>query len=159
MRYNGFMVFSRRWFMLTLKANILISNDMHCYLADFGLAFVVETFNPRSSSSLRRGTVHWLAPEYLDASSRTEAYITSRDTYAFGCTIIEIYTGKPPFSFLVYDSAVIYKVLVNRNKPPRPEADIFPSDDLWSLVLRCLSYDPTERPKAILLFEALKALL
>ncbi|PBK85265.1 kinase-like protein, partial [Armillaria gallica] len=140
-------------------ANILISNDMHCSLADFGLAFVIETFNPRSSSSLRRGTVHWLAPEYLVASLRTEAYITSRDMYAFGCTIVEIYTGKPPFSFLMHDSAVIYKVLVKQNQPPRPEADIFPSDDLWSLVLRCLSYDPTKRPEAIILFQELQRML
>ncbi|KAK0465850.1 kinase-like domain-containing protein, partial [Armillaria novae-zelandiae] len=101
-------------------ANILISNDMHCYLADFGLAFVIETFNPRRSSLLRHGTVHWLAPEYLQASSRTEAYITSCDVYAFGCTIVEIYTGKPLFSFLMHNSAVIYEVLVNQNQPPRP---------------------------------------
>ncbi|KAK0477408.1 kinase-like domain-containing protein, partial [Armillaria novae-zelandiae] len=101
-------------------ANILISNDMHCYLADFGLAFVIETFNPRRSSSLRHGMVHWLAPEYLQASSWTEAYITSLDMYAFGCTIVEIYTGKPPFSFLMHDSAVIYEVLVNQNQPPHP---------------------------------------
>ncbi|KAK0190106.1 kinase-like domain-containing protein, partial [Armillaria mellea] len=125
-------------------------------LADFGLAFVIETFNPRSSSSPRRGTVHWLALEYLDASLRAEAYITSRDMYAFGCTIVEIYTGKPPFSDLMHDSAVIYEVLVNQNQPPRPEAGIFPSDDLWSLVLQCLSYDPAKRPEAIFLFQELQ---
>ncbi|KAG7448860.1 kinase-like protein [Guyanagaster necrorhizus] len=140
-------------------ANILISNDIQCYLADFGLSFVVETHNPRSSSSLKRGTVHWLAPEYLDTSLRTEAYITSRDMYAFGCTIVEIYTGKPPFSYLLLDSAVIYEVLVKRNEPPRPGTDIFPSDDLWSLVLRCLSYNPADRPGAVVLFEALKSML
>ncbi|KAK0472886.1 kinase-like domain-containing protein [Armillaria novae-zelandiae] len=140
-------------------ANILISDDMHCYLADFGLAFVIETFNPQRSSSLQHGTVHWLAPEYLQASSWTEAYITSRDVYAFGCTIVEIYTGKPPFSFLMHDSAVIYEVLVNQNQPPHPAANIFPSDDLWSLVLRCLSYDPTKHPDAIFLFRELQWML
>ncbi|PBK90000.1 kinase-like protein [Armillaria gallica] len=140
-------------------ANILISDDRHCYLADFGLAFVVGSHNPRSSSSLQQGTIHWLAPEYLDASSHADAYITARDIYAFGCTIVEIYTGKPPFSYLKHYSAIIHEVLVKRNLPPRPGRDIFPSDELWSLVLQCLSYNSVERPEAIFLFRTLQGML
>ncbi|KAK0207432.1 hypothetical protein IW262DRAFT_1282122, partial [Armillaria fumosa] len=124
---------SSKLFPVSFQANILIGNNMHCYLADFGLTFVIETFNPQR-------TVQWLASEYLHPSSSTEAYITSHNMYAFGCTIVEVillslptfirYTGNPPFSFLMHDLAVIYEVLVNKNQPPHPAADIFPSDDL-----------------------------
>ncbi|KAK0192872.1 hypothetical protein F5146DRAFT_1136690 [Armillaria mellea] len=108
----------------------------------------------RSSSSLQQGTIHWLAP-----SSHAEAYITSRDIYAFGCTIIEIYTGKPPFSHLNHYSAIIDKVLAKRNSPPRPGRDIFLSDGLWSWVLQCLSHDCVERPDPIFFLQALRGTL
>ncbi|KAK0470529.1 kinase-like domain-containing protein, partial [Armillaria novae-zelandiae] len=106
-------------------ANILISDDKRCYLANFGLALVVGSHNPRSTSSLQQGTIHWLALGYLDASSHADIYITSRDIYAFGCTVVEVCvrylsTGESPFSHLKHHSAIIHEVLVKRNLSPRP---------------------------------------
>ncbi|KAG7444178.1 kinase-like protein [Guyanagaster necrorhizus] len=68
----------------------LISNFRHCYLADFGLSFIVGNHNPQSSSSLRQGTMYWLVPEYLSTSSTVDAYLLAQDICAFGCTIVEV---------------------------------------------------------------------
>ncbi len=74
-----------------LKANILVTDDLHCCLADFGLAKAVMTRGPESYSDSPSGTARWLAPELLqiDASSDWR-YMPSRDIYAFGCTVVEV---------------------------------------------------------------------
>ncbi|KAF8987026.1 kinase-like protein, partial [Hymenopellis radicata] len=100
-------------------ANILITDDLHCALADFGISLMVETQIP-GSTTLSRGSTRWLPPEMMDHSLFVPSRITARDIYSFGCTIIEIYTGRPPFSHLKSDAAVINAVLIQKEAPPRP---------------------------------------
>ncbi len=64
--------------------------DLCCCLADFGLSLFAESQVLDSSSRIRRGSIRWLAPEYIDPNFFDRAYITGRDTYAYGCTIIEV---------------------------------------------------------------------
>ncbi|PBL04500.1 kinase-like protein [Armillaria gallica] len=99
--------------------NIMVTDDYRCCLADFGLALTVETLAP-GSSALMNGSLRWLAPEALDIQLFDHKYIAARDVYAFGCTVIEIYSGKPPFSH-ISEAAIIHEVLMNvctgRTKP------------------------------------------
>ncbi|KAK0199421.1 kinase-like domain-containing protein [Desarmillaria ectypa] len=94
-------------------AKILVNDDYQCCLADFGLALVVETQVPGSPALALGGSTRWLAPEVLNIQLFDPNYITARDVYAFGCTVIEIYTGEPPFSHLRTETAIIHKVLTN----------------------------------------------
>ncbi|KAK0190043.1 hypothetical protein F5146DRAFT_1139567 [Armillaria mellea] len=73
-------------------------DGLRCCLADFGLSLFAESQALESSYRMRKGSTRWLAPEYLNPHAVIDrTYITARDTYAYGCTVVEIYTGKPPF--------------------------------------------------------------
>ncbi|PBK82444.1 kinase-like protein, partial [Armillaria gallica] len=93
-------------------ANILVMDDLCCCLADFGLSLFAELQVLESSSRMNKGSTRWLAPEYIDPKVAIDwAYITARDIYAYGCTIVEILTGKPPFSEIKNEAAVIHEVM------------------------------------------------
>ncbi|KAK0437918.1 kinase-like domain-containing protein [Desarmillaria tabescens] len=126
-------------------ANILVTDDLCCCLADFGLSLFAESQAFDSSPRMTRGSLRWLAPEYIDFTPFDKSYLTARDIYAYGCTVIEVFTGKPPFSDIKNDARVIHKVM-NGSRPPRPPANVFPNDRLWSLVTACLMTVPCGRP-------------
>ncbi|KAE9385809.1 kinase-like protein [Gymnopus androsaceus JB14] len=82
-------------------ANILISDDFHCCLADFGLTVVISDSRALSNatSGMTKGTARWMAPELIiPKTSAKPTNNTSRDVYAFGCTILEILTLRLPFT-------------------------------------------------------------
>ncbi|KAE9388623.1 kinase-like protein [Gymnopus androsaceus JB14] len=93
-------------------ANILISDDRRCCLADFGLSVLdTQSMNPTHTASVQ-GSLRWLAPEFINPTPLPNAgRLTSRDIYAFGCTVFEILTGRPPFSHHNLDISVAIDVL------------------------------------------------
>ncbi|PBK82462.1 kinase-like protein [Armillaria gallica] len=96
-------------------ANILVMDDLCCCLADFGLSLFVESQTLNSSSRMSKGSLRWLAPEYIDANIVIDrAHITARDVYAYGCTVL--FTAKPPFSDIKNEAAVIHAVM-NGSRP------------------------------------------
>lgn len=137
--------------------NILVTDKLVCCLADFGLARVAES-QPATTTSFSAGTVRWMAPELLiptaDDESQTQNH-SSRDIYAFGCTVLEVYTLKPPFHYYRYDPAVS-RAVTDGLRPPRPEQ--ITSDRLWDIVEQCWNSDPLHRPSSqhlVSLFEQL----
>ncbi len=65
-------------------------DDLRCCLADFGLSLFAESQVLDSSSRMKKGSIRWLAPEYMDSALFDQSYMTARDIYAYGCTIIEV---------------------------------------------------------------------
>ncbi|KAK0187667.1 kinase-like domain-containing protein [Armillaria mellea] len=129
-------------------ANILVKDDLSCCLSDFGLSLAVESQVGASSSSraFLGGSLRWMPPEIMDDKQFDPAYITARDVYSFGCTVIEIYTGKPPFSHIRKEAAIINEVLTCGNLQDRPP-DI--PDWMWEkMVLKCLVSPASQRPVA-----------
>ncbi|KAF8187372.1 kinase-like domain-containing protein [Mycena galopus ATCC 62051] len=129
-------------------ANILIDNG-HACLADFGLALAVESQVLGTSAGSTRGTLRWLSPEILDNSRKAERQtsLTKRDIYAFGCTILEIYTGNCPFPHL-QDVEVIHNVVTKHECPDIPSNAVRQLKDLHPLLKRCWHNDPRQRPNA-----------
>ena len=74
-----------------MQANVLISDDHHALLADFGLA--LKLFQIRSQSAFsadlnrRRGTLLWMAPEVLSGNKVPDK---AADVYSLGLTIWEV---------------------------------------------------------------------
>lgn len=84
--------------------NILVDEDGHARLADFGLTKVLR----QPDGSLCRtatfcGTREYVAPEML----RGDAYDTSLDMWTFGILLYEMLSGRTPF--YTSDTADIYK--------------------------------------------------
>ncbi|KAF5373016.1 hypothetical protein D9758_001463 [Tetrapyrgos nigripes] len=139
-------------------SNVLISDDLHCRLADFGLSMIETQTQSHSitSSANNRGSIRWLAPELINPDSvHTDlAGSKTRDIYAFACTIVEVLTGRPPFPEYKMDLHVMIQVLKG-NRPARP-SDC--SDEVWTLIQRCWSERLTERLSAVEVVKALKSM-
>ncbi|KAJ7120685.1 kinase-like domain-containing protein [Mycena crocata] len=124
-------------------ANILVTSQCRCCLADFGLSSATEM----TLSSLRSdGATAWMAPEILGDLTVPSP---PRDIYAFGCTVLEIFSGKRPFHELVLP-AVPAQVIAGE-RPKRPARGSTPqeiTDKLWSVITSCWRRDVMARPSA-----------
>ncbi|OAY84622.1 Mitogen-activated protein kinase kinase kinase YODA [Ananas comosus] len=121
-------------------ANLLVDVHGVVKLADFGMAKHLSGAAPNLSL---KGTPYWMAPEVLQATLNKEiGYDLAVDIWSLGCTIIEMFTGQPPWSGLE-GPAALFKVL-NKN-PTIPETLSSEGKDFLQL---CFRRNPAERPKA-----------
>lgn len=131
--------------------NILVSSGWVAKLADFGLS------GPRSAAASNiPGTLLYASPEVL----RGEPAGTAHDSYSFGLCVLETLTGVAPFEEELRESDntplafVVHNVLAQGLQPST--ADLADTG-LKSLVERCLDHDPTVRPGAKAMQDALQA--
>ncbi|KAG8949079.1 hypothetical protein FRC03_000448 [Tulasnella sp. 419] len=129
-------------------SNILIDNDGHARLTDFGLSRMLkEGPTGFTTSSSLKGTFRWMAPELFQTSD-CKAATTKSDIYAICLSILEIYTGRMPFSHL--NDMNFYVAISKPTSPDRsnyePCGDI--TEGCWSVFERGWSIDPEERPNA-----------
>ncbi|XP_020167811.1 mitogen-activated protein kinase kinase kinase 5 [Aegilops tauschii subsp. strangulata] len=126
-------------------ANLLVDVNGVVKLADFGMAKHLSTAAPNLSL---KGTPYWMAPEVVQATLvKDVGYDLAVDIWSLGCTIIEMFTGKPPWSGLE-GPAAMFKVL---NKDP-PIPDNLSSDGK-DFLKGCFKRIPSERPTASKLLE------
>lgn len=122
-------------------ANIMIDGRGHVLITDFGLAGIMGQIE---GVEARNGTPGYMAPEQL---SGTEVSSQS-DIYALGVVLYEMFTGKRPFNASTRAELI---QLAEEGKPPTPHSivkDIDPAVE--SVILRCLSPDPRNRPSSAL---------
>jgi streptogramin lyase/predicted Ser/Thr protein kinase len=117
-------------------ANILIDQDDHPYLTDFGLTKRAAT---TAGGGLSRaggwvGTLGYVAPEQI----RGERIDARTDVYALGCVLVYALTGKAPYSG-DSDEATLWAHL---NAPP-PSESVPP--EFEGVVARALAKDPSDR--------------
>ncbi|KAK1224262.1 hypothetical protein PQX77_012840 [Marasmius sp. AFHP31] len=121
-------------------ANILVTDDLTCALADFGLAVATESkIMPTSSGSSMKGSTRWLAPEVM-SGDRHWRVLPETSTH------LDLLTLQPPFASRT-EAGVILEVASCR-RPKRPEDLRWCTDELWDLVERCWAHEPHTRPKA-----------
>nr|XP_018684068.1 PREDICTED: mitogen-activated protein kinase kinase kinase YODA-like isoform X2 [Musa acuminata subsp. malaccensis] len=126
-------------------ANLLVDVNGVVKLADFGMAKHLSGAAPANSL---KGSPFWMAPEMLHATMNKETgYDLSVDIWSLGCTIIEMFTGKHPWSGLEGPQAM-FKVL--NKDPPIPETLSIEGKDFLQ---RCFCRNPAERPTAGMLLE------
>ncbi|KAI5398196.1 hypothetical protein KIW84_063836 [Lathyrus oleraceus] len=75
-------------------ANILVDNKGCIKLADFGASRKVVELATINGAKSMKGTPHWMSPEVILQTG----YTTSADIWSVACTVIEMATGKPPWS-------------------------------------------------------------
>lgn len=120
-------------------ANVLITNEGHVKLCDFGVAAQLN------QSSLKRqtmaGTPYWMAPEVI---MEGVSYDTKVDIWSLGITTYEIATGNPPYCDV---EALRAMQLITKSKPPRLEGRHY-SPMLKEFIALCLDEDPKQRLSA-----------
>ncbi|KAJ7258700.1 hypothetical protein C8J57DRAFT_1644698 [Mycena rebaudengoi] len=106
-------------------ANILVTRDHRCCLADFGLAAATEM---TVTSARNAGAVRWMAPETLRETPVGTSPSPTRDIFAFGRTVLEVIAGETP---------------------PRPQSSRQEiTDAIWAMMNSCWESDPEKRPPA-----------
>ncbi|KAJ2786558.1 Protein kinase of the Mitotic Exit Network [Coemansia interrupta] len=122
-----------------LKAcNILTTKKGNTKLTDFGVSLNLKLRKP-DDESVVAGTPYWMAPEII----QLEGACMASDIWSLGCTIIELLTGKPPYSGLMQMQA-LYRIVEDEH-PPIPEGI---SEELKDFLLQCFRKDPKDRPTA-----------
>ncbi|KAK0465969.1 kinase-like domain-containing protein [Desarmillaria tabescens] len=134
-------------------SNVLIDDEYHAQIADFGLAAlsVITRSAPRSGS----GIPGHKAPELLacgDVDDEDMVVSKASDVYAFACLCYELYQGKGPFSGTAFGALLIQ--LENGVRPARPmrgtsdgvviSLDV--PDRVWSWVEKCWAQGKHDRP-------------
>ena len=137
------------------KANILIDQTGNARLTDFGLLTIrPDTTNITSSNSfLLGGTYRWTSPELLDPQEfglQDNGPTASSDCYALGMVVYEVLSGRVPFYHCEGDTDydIISKVLEGeRPKWPQGAEGMWFTDYIWSILERCWTSSPGNRPR------------
>ncbi|KAG6330236.1 hypothetical protein ID866_8853 [Astraeus odoratus] len=124
--------------------NVLISNDGHPLLTDFGFSYLEDSSFSLTVSVPSGGTIPWTAPELLDGGKIS----AQGDVWAFGMTTLELLTRQRPFHNFHTASSVVSQIVQGR-LPCRPtdESTCFRmTDEWWEMCTSCWSMDPSRRP-------------
>jgi serine/threonine protein kinase len=136
-------------------ANILLNKRAFVKLADFGVATKLmrsdtETLwssgsasagGPAAAPSIA-GSPYWMAPEIIEMSG----YGTASDIWSIGCTVIELFTGYPPYYELAPMSA-LFRIVSDEHPPLPPNV----SEGMADFLLQCFQKDAERRPSAEML--------
>ncbi|KAG1778245.1 kinase-like domain-containing protein, partial [Suillus placidus] len=126
--------------------NILINENGTAFVADHGiLIFCAELHG----TSYIRSNVRWAAPENFQVPEDDESISSPQlasDIYSFGCIMLQVFTGKVPYSEFRSDHQVTVQILRGR-KPARPVTPPI-ADSLWDFMQKCWLDEPEHRPSA-----------
>jgi len=127
-------------------ANILIGDDFHVKLADFGVSERVHGLDAASPMQNIIGTPFWIAPEIV----LKRAHSNKSDIWSLGITAIELAERNPPgFPMNPYR---YMQMMPNRPPPTLAEPEQW-STDFASFIAACLEKDPAKRPSCADLFK------
>ncbi|GKC12127.1 LRR receptor-like serine/threonine-protein kinase RCH1 [Tanacetum coccineum] len=135
-----------------IKANnILIGLDFEPYIADFGLAKLVDDRDFARSSSTVAGSFGYIAPEIGYMMKVTE----KSDVYSFGVVMLEVLTGKQPIDPTIEDGLHIVDwvrskrgavEVLDRSLQARPDPEIEEMMQTLGVALLCVAPAPDDRP-------------
>ena len=117
-------------------ANVMIRQDGHPFILDFGIAREIQETLTRVTGKLSSGTLLYMSPEQLNGLSPKPA----QDVYSFAAMVYECLKGQPPFC----RGQIEHQIL---NNTPEPLASHTP---LAKAVMRGLAKTPEARPKTCL---------
>ncbi len=86
-------------------------------LADFGASKEVVKLGTISEAKSMKGTPYWMAPEVI----RQTGHNWQADMSSVGCNVIEMATGKRPWSQQFQEVVALFRIGTTKSHPPIPE--------------------------------------
>jgi serine/threonine protein kinase len=137
------------------SANVLLDNDGNVKLSDFGISMQTNKLKENQNMKGVFGTYGYMSPEAADP--KRPVYKCS-DVYSLGCIMIEMITGKVPFSDLEADPPCVLRKIAKGTLKPRldevrcrvecAEENFVAGTELLIMLQQMLEYDHTLRPTA-----------
>ncbi|MFN2145947.1 MAG: serine/threonine-protein kinase, partial [Anaerolineales bacterium] len=121
--------------------NILIDDDMHAFLTDFGIARTLSD----STIALHTGQG---TPAYSSPEQHTKSFIDHKtDIYSFGVMLFEMFTGNPPWQGL---ASLAIRQLEDTIEIPDPrESNPDLPEGLHGVLKKLTARKPENRPNTI----------
>jgi len=116
--------------------NVLMDEDGHICLTDFGMAKIVEEGKLTKSFV---GTPEYLAPEVIEGKGHTKPV----DWWSLGVLTFEMVLGLPPFYTKDQNQHVIFKLI--KEKEVGFGTKVALSDEIKDFILKLLKKKPGER--------------
>ncbi len=123
--------------------NILLDDQDHVYISDFGLARSLEGDEETSLTGTGQvpGTPLYMSPEQIKGEDAGK----QSDLYTLGIIVYEMLTAKFPFEKSGNFQALVHRL---RDRPKNPQQlNSKVPDYLASIVMKCLEPDPADRYK------------
>jgi serine/threonine-protein kinase len=118
-------------------ANVLLADDDHAYLSDFGLTRLAGSEASLTASGQWIGTVEYCSPEQLQGG-RTDA---RADVYSLGCVLFAALCGRPPFA----QGTVTATMLAHLNDQPPMPSSLGAPHEFDRVIARALAKRPEDR--------------
>ncbi|XP_069567239.1 receptor-interacting serine/threonine-protein kinase 3-like isoform X1 [Brachyistius frenatus] len=127
-------------------SNVLLNDDLHAKLADFGLSRVSTSALSSNGemTGVTGGSYKYMPPEAFQTSYRP---VHAFDIYSYGILLWSIVTGKEPYN--AADSSLVELKVPAGDRPPLGEIDQIRTKGLKEIVdlmKRCWDKDPSTRP-------------
>ncbi len=139
-------------------SNILVDDDGHPMLLDFGIAKLLEENG--GTGGLTETRARWMTPGYAAPEQiRGEAVSTATDVYQLGVLLYELLADARPFQVEGRSTYEIEQAILNQD-PPRPSMQTSGAGrdqlagDLDAIALKAMRKEPDERYPSV---EALAA--
>ncbi|XP_069462978.1 mitogen-activated protein kinase kinase kinase kinase 3 isoform X4 [Ambystoma mexicanum] len=125
-------------------ANILLTDNGHVKLADFGVSAQITATIAKRKSFI--GTPYWMAPE-VAAVERKGGYNQLCDIWAVGITAIELAELQPPM-FDLHPMRALFLMTKSNFQPPKLKDKVKWSNSFHHFVKMALTKNPKKRPTA-----------
>ncbi|KAG9006720.1 hypothetical protein FRB93_008452 [Tulasnella sp. JGI-2019a] len=133
--------------------NILIDDENHVRIGDFGLSQIAATSPSGLSTTVGkfRGTPRWAAPELLQGAPHS----TEGDVWAYGCFVGEVLTGQPPLQNITNDLQFMLTLTGEGYKPEMLFPQIAKTHPVQTILnipsdqFSAISSTPIEKPIAV----------